>query len=102
MKFCSIVSLALTGWYLVTPPITTNSKLGMYVDYQMPTTEWTIIEKYDNQENSLKVQRDYRSLEEKAKESGKRGDLESQQLWWQAFSSARCVAIDDSRVFKIR
>jgi hypothetical protein len=45
LKICHFVSLALASWYLVTPPITYDRTQGFYIDYQMPPTQWTIIDK---------------------------------------------------------
>ena len=92
-------ALALVGWYLMTPPITGDANGRSWIDFKVPFTQWTIIDKFNNEEDCRMALRYHELLAEKV---GAPGDAESKQLWQEAFSKARCAVLDDSRVFWIR
>jgi hypothetical protein len=92
MKARDAATLALVGWYLITPPITYDMKAGLWINFKAPPTEWTIIEKYQSKEDCVKA---LSGRDHLAEEAGKRGDAETKESWRQAFSNARCIAEND-------
>ena len=94
MKPRHTAALALTAWYMITPPITYDMKAGERINFKAPPTEWTIIEEFDSKEDCTKALV-YREL--LAEQAGSSASDKAQQtrLWREAFSRAQCIAEKD-------
>jgi hypothetical protein len=99
MKTRHAAVLALVGWYLLTPPITGDANGHAWIDFKVPVKQWTIIDKFNSEEDCRQALRYHELAAEKA---GSYGDAESKLLWQEAFSKAECAVLDDSKVFLIR
>jgi hypothetical protein len=85
-------ALVLVGWYMITPPISYDTKATPWINFKAPLTEWTIIEKYQSKEDCVHA---LSGRDHLAEQAGKRGDVETKESWRQAFSKARCSAEND-------
>ena len=98
MKPRHAAALALVGRYLLTPPISYDTKTsGLRINFKAPLDEWTITgDRFASKESCMKA---LRGRDHLAEEAGKSGDAESKEAWRQAYAHARCGVLDDSRVF---
>jgi hypothetical protein len=92
MNFRHATALALVGWYLIVPPMTYNTKAGLWVNFKAQPTDWTIIEKYKSKEDCMKALGGRDRLAERA---GRLGDAQTKELWRQAISKAQCISEGD-------
>jgi hypothetical protein len=84
MKFRHAAALALTGWYLMTPPLQANG----HHDQAAPLEKWRIEAGFGTGDDCKKT---LGVLSSRAAKEGKSRDIE-------AVKDAQCVSTDDPRI----
>jgi hypothetical protein len=84
MRLRDIVTVTLTGWFLITPPPLSNS----HYDTSAALSKWKIEGGAPTREQCKQTQA---SLSSRAIQEGRTGDAE-------AVKEARCVSMDDPRL----
>jgi hypothetical protein len=89
-------ALALVGWYLMVPPLTTSTAGRTLVNSSAPLTAWLTIASYDTARECNAVWTD--TLRTRTAIVAALGEKSSPFVKGGAVAAARCIASDDPRL----
>jgi hypothetical protein len=92
MKMRHVVALALTGWYLMTPPLASDGSL----DSRAPLSRWNIDSSYDTADDCQGIVSAFARMYPNLKEDG--APITKAKVW--PAVNGKCISTDDPRLAK--
>jgi len=109
MRLGHAAALALTGWYLMAPPVGASPEIGYYVDIRKPISAWRMLSPHDTAKECDEAAR--RALRTKIEQNGGKPiysmpapktetelGLLLRKMQIESYYRAECIATDDPRL----